>query len=110
MSHEKEWRNTKNILCVRLDSLGDVLMTTPAIRALKESRIGRRITLLASKSGAKAASLVGEIDQVIEYDPPWMKASLPSLNSEPEFQMIERLKNGNFDAAVIFTTFSQSPL
>jgi lipopolysaccharide heptosyltransferase II len=110
MSHEKEWRNAKNILCIRLDSLGDVLMTTPAIRALKESRIGRKITLLTSQSGAKVAPLIDEIDQIIEYDPPWMKASQPSLNSEPEFQMIDCLRGANFDAAVIFTTFSQSPL
>ena len=31
------WEDARNLLCVRLDSLGDVLMTTPAIRALKEA-------------------------------------------------------------------------
>ncbi|HXD51782.1 MAG TPA: glycosyl transferase, partial [Burkholderiales bacterium] len=40
------WDQAQNLLCVRLDSLGDVLMTTPAIRALKHSAPGRRITLL----------------------------------------------------------------
>ena len=38
------WDATRNVLCVRLDALGDVLMTTPAIRAL--TRPDRRIPLL----------------------------------------------------------------
>ena len=29
------WRNYKNILCIRLDNMGDVLMSQPAMRALK---------------------------------------------------------------------------
>ena len=30
------WQQAKNILCIRLDYLGDVLMTTPAMRALRQ--------------------------------------------------------------------------
>lgn len=109
MNSEEKWQKAKNILCIRLDSLGDVLMTTPAIRALKESQPGRRITLLTSTSGAAIAPLIPEIDEIIIYDPPWMKAS-KSTNSEVEFQMMDRLRQGRFEAAIIFTTFSQSPL
>ena len=29
------WETAARLLCIRLDSLGDVLMMTPAIRALK---------------------------------------------------------------------------
>ena len=32
------WSLVRRLLAVRLDSLGDVLMTTPALRALRESR------------------------------------------------------------------------
>lgn len=31
--HEDGWNTARNLLCVRLDALGDVLMTAPAIRA-----------------------------------------------------------------------------
>ncbi len=99
-----------NVLAVRLDSLGDVLMTTPALRALKESRRGRRLTLLTSPAGAAAAALVPEVDRVLVYDAPWMKAAAPRTDSLPEFAMIERLQTGRFDAAVIFTVYSQNPL
>jgi ADP-heptose:LPS heptosyltransferase len=33
----EDWQRARRVLCVRLDQLGDVLMTTPAIRALKGS-------------------------------------------------------------------------
>lgn len=103
------WDTAKNILCVRLDSIGDVLMTTPAIRALK-SEGDRRITLLTSAAGATVASLIPEIDEVIVYDAPWLKATAPRSNSAPEYAMIERLRQAQFDAAVVFTVYSQNPL
>jgi lipopolysaccharide heptosyltransferase II len=104
------WQRAANILCVRLDALGDVLMTTPALRALREARPGRRLTLLTSTSGAAIAPLVPVIDDLIVYDPPWMKATAPRANSGPEYRMAELLLERGFDAAVIFTVYSQSPL
>jgi ADP-heptose:LPS heptosyltransferase len=37
------WQGCKKILCIRPDNMGDVIMTVPAIRALKET-FGARIT------------------------------------------------------------------
>jgi lipopolysaccharide heptosyltransferase II len=104
------WQRARRLLCVRLDQLGDVLMTTPAIRALKESASGRRITLLTSSGGAAVARLVPEIDDVLIYDSPWMKAMAPRPTAAPDFEMIERLRASSFDAAAIFTVYSQNPL
>jgi lipopolysaccharide heptosyltransferase II len=104
------WHDARNILCIRLDNMGDVLMSTPAIRALKQSRPGRRITLLASSSGAHIAALIPEIDHTIIYDAPWNKATAPRANSQPEQSMIDTLREQQFDAAVIFTVYSQNPL
>jgi lipopolysaccharide heptosyltransferase II len=104
------WRPARRVLCVRLDQLGDVLMTTPAIRALKESASGRRITLLTSSGGAAVARLVPEVDEVLVYDSPWMKATAPRRDTRPDFEMIERVRAASFDAAAIFTVYSQNPL
>jgi lipopolysaccharide heptosyltransferase II len=110
MEQDVAWEQAEHVLCVRLDSIGDVLMTTPAIRAVKESRPGRRVTLLTSSAGAEAGALVPEIDDVIVYDAPWMKATASRPNSRPEYAMADRLRGGGFDAAVIFTVYSQNPL
>ena len=112
------WRNAANVLCVRLDSLGDVLMCTPAMRAIKQSRPGRRLTLLTSGSGASAAPFIPELDAVLAYPAPWMKGNPgPPGNSgnsgnaaERGAAMIALLASYRFDAAVIFTSFSQSAL
>lgn len=103
------WRTADRILCVRLDNMGDVLMTTPAFRALKEARPGRRLTLLASGAGAAVARHVPEIDDVIVYRAPWIKATPASPISADDFAAMERLR-GRFDAAIVFTVFSQNPL
>ncbi|MBD2101978.1 lipopolysaccharide heptosyltransferase II [Leptolyngbya sp. FACHB-261] len=104
------WNQAENVLCVRLDTIGDVLMTTPALRALKVSRANRRLTLLTSPAGVEAAALVPELDNVLVYDAPWMKATAPRADSQPEYGMAERLRQEVFDAAVIFTVYSQNPL
>jgi lipopolysaccharide heptosyltransferase II len=89
--------------------MGDVLMTTPALRALKEANARRRLTLLTSRGGAEVAPLVPEIDDVIAYDPPWMKATHYCSRAGDE-ALIARLRRLRFDGAVIFTVYSQSAL
>ncbi len=110
MTDPDAWSRAENVLCVRLDALGDLLMTTPALRALRQSRPGRRLTLLTSPAGAAVAPLLPDIDDTIVYDAPWMKATAPRADSRPDLALIERLRAGGFGAAVIFTVYSQNPL
>jgi ADP-heptose:LPS heptosyltransferase len=51
------WKDCKNILCLRTDNMGDLLMSAPAIRALKNS-FHCKITLLASPMAAEAANFI----------------------------------------------------
>jgi lipopolysaccharide heptosyltransferase II len=103
------WEQAKNILCIRLDYLGDVLMCTPAMRAIRDSGSDRTITLLSSASGIAVAPFIPEIDAVIEYAAPWMKSSSPH-DAGADLDLVQALKARWFDAAVIFTTYSQSAL
>ena len=108
MSPPGDWQQARRVLAVRLDAMGDVLMTTPALRALRGP--GRHVTLLTSPSGASAASLVPEVDEVIVYEAPWLKATPDRADPQVDLAMIERLRAGRFDASAIFTVFSQNPL
>lgn len=102
------WRKAQRILAIRLDNMGDVLMTTPALRALRTSAPCRHITLLAGGAGPVLAPFLPEVDEVITARGPWMPGVPPTPG---EFQAtVERLREGNFDAAVIFTVYSQSAL
>ncbi|MGE5638714.1 MAG: lipopolysaccharide heptosyltransferase II [Clostridia bacterium] len=103
-----DWKGVRRLLCVRLDSLGDVLMTTPALRAFRESLPDCRITLLSSASGAAAARYVPEVDEAIVFAAPWMKVN--GADPQADMRFIEALRGNRFDAAVIFTVYSQSAL
>src|SRR5690606_30307041 len=70
----------------------------------------RHITLLTSSGGADAARLAPDVDDVIVYDAPWVKATETRADAGLDRRMIRRLAAGRFDAAVIFTVYSQNPL
>lgn len=103
------WERARRILAVRLDSAGDVLMTEPAIRALHESAPEREVTLLTSPAGAAAAALLPGVDDVLVYEAPWMKHDHPPTPAE-DLDLIASIRAREFDACVVFTVFSQSPL
>jgi ADP-heptose:LPS heptosyltransferase len=103
------WRGAERVLCVRLDNMGDVLMTTPALRALKSSAPSRHVTLLAAPGGIAVTRYVPEIDDVMEYTAPWVKQPADA-SVENCSELIGRLQAGMYDAAVIFTVYSQSAL
>ena len=108
---DQAWRSATNILLVRLDNLGDVLVTSPAFHAVRVALPHARLTLLASPIGAQAGRLNDDVDDVIEYRAPWMDpwGELPQ-DCEREQSMIATLRAGRFDAAIVFTSFRQSPL
>jgi len=108
MYRRMSWFNCKKILCIRADNMGDLMMTTPALRALRET-FECSITVLTSKMGNLIAPFLKEIDDVIVHDVPWIKTN-ESLNPESLFSLIEKIKQQNFDAAIIFTVYSQNPL
>lgn len=105
-----DWRGLRSILAVRLDAMGDVLMTSPAFRAIRESARDGRLTVLTSSSGAVAARHIPEVDAVIVYDPPWMKATGARTDAAADRTFVDDLRARHFDAAVVFTVHSQNPL
>ena len=105
-----DWSSIRNILCVRLDAFGDVLMTEPALRALHQSLPNCKLTLLTSPAGAQAASMIPYLDKTISYEAPWMKHSSETANIDPHLDIIEYLRSLKFDAAIIFTVYTQNPL
>ncbi len=108
---DERWSASRRILAVRLDNLGDVLVTTPAIHAVKAALPGVELTLLASPVGAQTGRLNPDIDSVIVYQAPWMDPwqRLPQ-DCDREQRMIATLHDRRFDGAIIFTSFRQSPL
>ncbi|MCU0491128.1 MAG: glycosyltransferase family 9 protein [Chloroflexaceae bacterium] len=106
-----EWQAARRILLVRLDNLGDVLVTTPAMRAVRESLPQASLSLLTSPVGAQVGRLNPDIDEVITCEVPWVDPwqELP-FDPAREAALIASLRERRFDGAIIFTSFRQSPL
>jgi ADP-heptose:LPS heptosyltransferase len=103
------WLEARNILAIRPDNIGDVVMIGPALRAVKETSPQARITLLASPGGATAAPLLPWIDEVIPWRVIWQDLGHLPFDPARERELIDRLAGYKFDAALIFTSFSQTP-
>lgn len=105
-----DWSALRRVLAVRLDNIGDVVMLTPALRALRASLPEASLTLLCSRAGAQVYPLLPWIDQILERKVVWQDASgdMPQ-DPEREGEFIQQLAAGDYDAAFIFTSFSQSP-
>ncbi|MEI2415161.1 glycosyltransferase family 9 protein [Orrella sp. JC864] len=109
LTRTHDWSDVDHILCVRLDNMGDVLMSTPAMRALRQSgRARRRLTLLGSPAGCALAPHLPLVDECIAYEAAWSKNG--STGNAQDLAAIERLRRSGAQAAVIFTVYSQSPL
>ena len=56
-------------ICIsRMDKMGDMILSLPAIKSLKDCNPNFIIVILASKQNAKILDKIGYIDQIIEID------------------------------------------
>lgn len=94
-------------LAIRLDAVGDVLVTGPAVRAMA---VRGPVDLLASPAGEAAARLLPGVDDVLIFDPPWSGYQPPPTNPRRVERLISAIRRRRYSAAVVFTSFHQSPL
>lgn len=97
----------RRVLVVRLDSMGDMLISGPAIRAVAASA---SVTVLAGPQGAAAAALLPGVGEVLEWNSPWISAPAPAVTAEHIASLSGLLGSERFDEAVVLTSFHQSPL
>ncbi|MBK9714676.1 MAG: glycosyltransferase family 9 protein [Kouleothrix sp.] len=103
------WLAARNILAVRLDNIGDVVMLGPALRAVKETSPQARLTLLATPGGATAAPLLPWVDDLLTWRPIWQDLGHLPFDPARERELVDTLAGRGFDAALIFSSFSQTP-
>lgn len=103
------WAKARNILAMRLDNIGDVIMTSPALQAIKENLPECRLTLMVSPGGAQATSLLPWVDDVLPWRVLWQDLGKLDFDPGREWELVRTLRDRHFDAAIIFTSFNQSP-
>jgi ADP-heptose:LPS heptosyltransferase len=96
-----------NVLAVRQDNNGDVLLAGPAIRALAAQA---RVKLVCGPSGAAAAATLPGIARTIAFEAAWIEAEPRPLDAARVQAFIAEIAGLPIDCAVIFTSFHQSAL
>jgi ADP-heptose:LPS heptosyltransferase len=100
------------VLIIRLDRLGDTILTTPLITALKEHEPDLELFFLASPAGAPALTGNTLIDRLIVFD-------VDKATNRERLRLGKLLRNERFDAVVnvnekiwphFWTWYSGSPI
>lgn len=85
----------KEILVVRTAYIGDVIMTLPMLKPLKELYPGSRITFLTANAAKDLFKDSPYVDEVIAYDAFWFYKK-----SEAFGDFLKRLRNRRFDLVI----------
>jgi len=99
----------KKILLIRLDNIGDVLVTTPSVRALRKKYPDAEIHILVRPSTAGLVIHNPNLNQVIQFEPPWLHRSgalrlWDSLLTFKDNATIRRLREEKYDLIIEFHT------
>ncbi len=107
-----DWRAVRRLLVVRPDNLGDVLLAGPALTALRAAAPAARIDLLVSPAGAAGAALLPEVDATVVARVSWQRFGSDAGAAgagAPDADLVAEFARRGYDAAVLLTSFSQSP-
>jgi ADP-heptose:LPS heptosyltransferase len=100
--------SVSHALVARLDSAGDVLITGPAVRAIAARHDD--VTFLAGPRGREAAELLPGVDEVVEWQAPWVDFDSPELTAGHVDSLVKQIRDMRPDRVFVFTSFHQSPL
>ena len=99
---------SRHVLVARQDSVGDVLLAGPAVRAVAAG--AGRVTLLCGPRGRDAARLLPGVDEVVVAHASWIDAEPERVTRAKVDALVDRLTDLELDQALILTSFHQSPL
>lgn len=89
----------RNILVIKLRYIGDVLLATPTLRAIKEARPAVRVTMMVNRGTEGVLSGNPDIDEILVLD----KGSLAA-----QWRLIVELRRWRFDTVIDLTDGDRS--
>jgi ADP-heptose:LPS heptosyltransferase len=99
---------SRHVLVARQDSVGDVLLAGPAVRAVAAG--AGRVSLLCGPRGREAARLLPGVDEIVVAHAGWIDAEPERVTRAAIDTLVGRVTDLEIDQALILTSFHQSPL
>ena len=100
----------RNILVIDFGQLGDVVMSLPALRAIRERFPQARITVAVGKPGSEIVDLTGCAETTIEVDRVNLRDGFKPLSVLRILQMIKDVRRREFDFVIDLHSFSETNL
>ncbi len=94
---------TRILVIRQQNQMGDMLLATPCLRALRESLPGSFITLVASHENEAVVRSNPHVDQVLVYDKRRFRSNPLAL-----LGFLRVLRRGRFDVCIVLSTVSSS--
>lgn len=97
-----ELENIKSVLLIKLLYIGDVVLTTPAIRAFKEALPHATISMAVYKDTTPVLEGNPYLTEIISFDNEWKKLPIPAqIKKEVEF--VNEIRKRRYDLVVNLT-------
>jgi len=87
----------KRILLIRTDRIGELLLTTPAVRAMRQTFPQARISIVVNPSSTDVVEGSPYVDSVIRFD-----VKDKNINFIDKLRFFMMIKKSDFDSVVIF--------
>jgi heptosyltransferase-1 len=109
-SEELEVFDPRNILVIDFGQLGDVVLSLPALRAIRKRFPRALITVAVGKPGAEIVGLSGFADKTLVVDRVGLRDGFKPLSVLRVFQIVKDVRAKNFDFVIDLHSLSETNL
>jgi heptosyltransferase-2 len=100
----------RNILVIDFGQLGDVVMSLPALRAVREKFPRARITIAVGKPAAEIIRMSGYADETIEVDRVALRDGFKPFSVLRVFKVAQDVRRRQFDFVIDLHSFAETNL
>jgi ADP-heptose:LPS heptosyltransferase len=102
--------NPRNILVIDFGQLGDVVLSLPALRAIRERFPHAKITIAVGKPAGEIIKLSGYADQVLEVDRVALRDGVKLVSIGRIFKFVGQVRKAKFDFVIDLHSLSETNL
>src|SRR5215212_10484088 len=100
----------RNILVIDFGQLGDVVMSLPALRAIRAKFPTARITVAVGKPGQELIALSGYADEILEVDRVALRDGPKLISIGRIAKLVSRVRKAKFDFVIDLHSLYQTNL
>ena len=102
--------NPRNILVIDFGQLGDVVMSLPALCAIRERFPQARLTVAVGKPGGQIIEMSGRANEIIEVDRVALRDGVKLFSIFKLIQVVKGVRRRDFDFVIDLHSFSETNL